>query len=450
MGSLQNSIDNLYIGIDAKSVQEAVTHAIKSIEGFPHPRKEGLAVDVMRRLVDIVNRGRNADTRDIFVSGGTDNFRRFMRSVIMKAALLLKLEAIFVGAANRPGSSIDVVFQTDNPGPYKGSHDLHLLRIVIIEEVSLMSAQTLETISRRIQEWNGEFNVPFGCCAMLFLGDLLQMPPAEGDRIFKSPLWKNVRMIPATSFDPWRGARCDSFRDYQDMMRVGDASCIPYFNELVLGATQDDSEWLADGYAPLIVATEKQADEYNKGRLGDMLEREGRVLRFQRTAARDPDPYEDAKLSRTEVDAVLPERVTLFRGALVVLTWDGPRGTYRNGDVGLVMAVRRRDIVLVKIHRTGQLLTVRPIRIECEGHILRGLPIKHAWAISVRESQGIRLFKALVDPDGLDGPGELYVALSRVVRRNQLRLLRRLSPEQLVVDADVFAEFARLSAKVKG
>jgi hypothetical protein len=54
------------------------------------------------------------------------------------------------------------------------------MQLLIIDEVSMVSAQMLWWVHTRLGELFGCTNVPFGGCSVILLGDLCQLPPVEG------------------------------------------------------------------------------------------------------------------------------------------------------------------------------------------------------------------------------------------------------------------------------
>ena len=84
------------------------------------------------------------------------------------------------------------------------------LKVVIIDELSMISSDNLYAIHKRLQEIKGNED-PFGDVAIVIFGDLLQLPPVKGPQIFEAPsprnaqnralfksnesLWKNFEVI---------------------------------------------------------------------------------------------------------------------------------------------------------------------------------------------------------------------------------------------------------------
>ena len=64
---------------------------------------------------------------------------------------------------------------------------LSKLKLLIIDEISMVGADTLHIIHRRLEEITGETDLPFGGVSILAVGDLYQLPPVMAKFIFKDP-----------------------------------------------------------------------------------------------------------------------------------------------------------------------------------------------------------------------------------------------------------------------
>lgn len=65
------------------------------------------------------------------------------------------------------------------------------LKVVIIDELSMISSDVLYNINKRLQEIMGCLD-PFGNIAIVLFGDVLQLPPVKACQIFLSPSYRNV------------------------------------------------------------------------------------------------------------------------------------------------------------------------------------------------------------------------------------------------------------------
>ena len=83
------------------------------------------------------------------------------------------------------------------------------LKLIIIEEVSLISSDMLYKIDAKLKEiFHLRSKTPFGGVGVMFVGDLLQIPPVKGKYIFQPP--NNPKNLKAFQnlglwklFEPW-------------------------------------------------------------------------------------------------------------------------------------------------------------------------------------------------------------------------------------------------------
>ena len=62
------------------------------------------------------------------------------------------------------------------------------LKMVIIDELSMLKADMLYQLDLRLRELMQNADIPFGGCSVLLLGDVLQLRPVIGRYIFEEPL----------------------------------------------------------------------------------------------------------------------------------------------------------------------------------------------------------------------------------------------------------------------
>ena len=68
------------------------------------------------------------------------------------------------------------------------------LRLCIIDEHSMLSADMLDQIHLRLQEIKIRPEEPFGGVAIILLGNILQLPPVQGRYVFEEPAWPDYKL----------------------------------------------------------------------------------------------------------------------------------------------------------------------------------------------------------------------------------------------------------------
>jgi len=67
--------------------------------------------------------------------------------------------------------------------------ELRTIKVLIIDEVSMVDAQLLEFISTIFSRLH-QNSKPFGNIHVILFGDLMQLPPVSGLKVFNAPLWR--------------------------------------------------------------------------------------------------------------------------------------------------------------------------------------------------------------------------------------------------------------------
>lgn len=83
---------------------------------------------------------------------------------------------------------------------------LKFVKVLIIDEVSMIGAELLEQIDSRLKQITGRFNINFGGLDIIFIGDLRQLPPVRATHIYKQikrrmtgpTLWRGLKFFELT------------------------------------------------------------------------------------------------------------------------------------------------------------------------------------------------------------------------------------------------------------
>lgn len=109
------------------------------------------------------------------------------------------------------------------------------VRVVIIDEISMCSAEILHQINHRLQSITGNNDKPFGGLDIFLIGDLRQLPP-----VLATPIYKQAKNI-MTGMSLWRGLQ---FYELQSVMRQSDEEFSSLLTAIGNGEvlTQDQQE----------------------------------------------------------------------------------------------------------------------------------------------------------------------------------------------------------------
>ena len=374
---------------------------------------------------------------------------------------------------------------------------LKALRVLILDEVSMVSAEMLDVIDATLRAVRGATR-PWGGCVVLAAGDFHQLSPVQTTRdllrsdgkvfAFESDVWSSLKPLQLTQ-----------------VVRQNDPTFAAVLNRVRVGkATWSDVHWLERNSTHFVPGKEArramfQSNKRCEARNLVMMAREtGEEAKFHASRYcllmpdRDNDDFTWVSESNLSGPIRYPsgrfaESLTLRVGARVACIknmYSSSDAACRvllvsNGQMGTVTgyeyetqpnaagAAPRPTGVHVKWDALSSTVpktttVVRPVawskRQKFKHHgrkvkaVTRQLPLLPGFARTVHASQGASIETEVdVDPLGwtrnasgkwVPCPALAYVALSRVTRVGLLRLVGRISPDKVVADARVVAYYA--------
>ena len=323
------------------------------------------------------------------------------------------------------------------------------MELLIIDEVSMLRSDLLDAIDFMMQSVRKK-KQPFGGVQVLFIGDLMQLPP-----IIREDEWRILRNYYKGKFFFHAHVIQNHpplYIELSKIYRQTDNLFISVLNNLrnnqisaedvsILNKyVQPNFDLKANkGYITLTTHNAK-ADNINAQALADL---EGKTVKYTPAIVGDfPDKI-------YPVDETLQLKV----GAQVMfvkndLSFDKK---YFNGKMGIVKSISSDEILVhfpeenktievEKYEWTNIKYSVNTNTKEIDEEVLGTFvhyPIKLAWAITVHKSQGLTFDKAALDVSQVFLPGQAYVALSRLRSLNGLILLSPLRMNGISSDQDV-------------
>lgn len=323
------------------------------------------------------------------------------------------------------------------------------MELLIIDEVSMLRADLLDAMDFMMQTVRKKSS-PFGGVQVLFIGDLLQLPPVIRDEewrilrtYYKGKFFFNSHVIQQNP---------PLYIELSKIFRQTDDAFISILNNLRHNQiSSEDLQMLHKfvnpdfdlkankGYITLTTHNAK-ADTINAQSLKDL---EGKLVSYKPEIVGDfPD-----KIYPVE------ENLQLKVGAQIMFVKNDSSldKKYFNGKMGFVKSLSSQEIL---VHFPEENKTIEVERYEwqnirykvdentkeIEEEVLGTFvhyPIKLAWAITVHKSQGLTFDKAVLDVSQVFLPGQAYVALSRLRSLNGLILLSPLRMNGISNDQDV-------------
>lgn len=348
-------------------------------------------------------------------------------------------------------------------------------RVLIIDEVSMLSAETLsmaEAVCRQVRR----NDAPFGGLQVILVGDFFQLPPVvarDGDSAgrlgfgeaeagaalarqnfaeqnlggrapfsFRSRAWAALRPLVCYLSEQHRQEDA-VFLEILSAVRSGNADAL---TETTL-ALRRVGEGESPGDLPRLYSHNADVDRVNEERL---LAIPGSVRRFS-MSARGPD----ALVAALKRGCLSPDVLSLKTRARVMFTKNKPDGSFVNGTLGEVEEFADDGMPIVRT-LGGRRIWAEPMEWTVSDGLrtlakIEQVPLRLAWALTVHKSQGMTLDAAVMDLSDAFEYGQGYVALSRVRSLNGLHLLG-LNSRALQVHPDTLAkdhEFRMQSAEAR-
>ncbi|MFO7862780.1 MAG: helix-turn-helix domain-containing protein [Salinivirgaceae bacterium] len=309
------------------------------------------------------------------------------------------------------------------------------IELLIIDEVSMLRADILDAIDLTLKTLRKERNTPFGGVQMLFIGDMLQLPPVvkQNEWPILSEFYSSMYFFNALALKD----RPPLYIELEKVYRQSDDHFLGLLNNLRNNKiTQSDIDTLNKHYDPeietkgltdaiFITTHNKLADGINSRELEKL---KGKSKVYKAVVENDFPP------NTFPID----QELKLKKGARVMFIKNdySGEGRYYNGKIGTVTELDS-DGPVVSFEDGKDPFTVEPYAWENKRYKLNmetneletavkgryiHYPLKLAWAVTVHKSQGLTFEKAIIDVSRAFAPGQIYVALSRLTSLDGLTL----------------------------
>ena len=324
--------------------------------------------------------------------------------------------------------------------------------VLIIDEISMCRIDVFEYVMNLIKVFNDDN--PKNKVRVVLCGDFLQLPPVitslEAELFkanrksmdvypFQSDMWEKMEFKTTELKTVVRQSGDNEFIENLNKARLGDDSCIPYFNQFVGKKLE--------GNAIMVSGTNKTVNSINEKRNSE-LDADAKVYKSSSIG--------DIKKNEMPTS----EKLELKIGTRVMsIVNDYPFLRYSNGSLGTVIALDEKSVKvdfdscpypitiethtwdIVKYEVVDDIENKKKKLVQKVIGTYEQLPLKLAFAVTIHKSQGQTYEKVVVSPFSWDC-GQLYVALSRCKSADGLSLEYPVMPHYLKASEEVL-EFLR-------
>jgi len=329
---------------------------------------------------------------------------------------------------------------------------LQELELLIIDEISMVRADTLDAIDTILRQVRFRQKEPFGGVQVIFIGDMFQLSPVVNEeewrllsQYYESPYFFHSYAILQ---------KPPVYIELDKIFRQSDEKFIGILNEVRNNNLSTEGlQLLQSKYNPLFVPPANdsyitltthnyKADRINAEEL-DKLPGE-----TQRFLAKVEGEFSE-KNYPTDPD------LHLKIGAKVMLIkndTETPRRFY-NGKIGIIKAFGEDTITIACSGDNSTIdvspmeweeirYTVNPVTKKIDEEFIGKFiqyPLRLAWAITIHKSQGLTFDKAVIDAGEAFAPGQVYVAMSRCSNLEGMVLLSKINPYSIENDQQILA-----------
>lgn len=304
---------------------------------------------------------------------------------------------------------------------------------LIIDEISMMSVQLLETLDFLARHLRKQLQKPFGGIQVIFSGDFYQLPPIS-DLVFcfESPLWNEL-------------FKKECHIELNTIFRQKDEKFQKILNQIRKGVLDKEGEMtlrkylnrpLQKGLEPTkLYPIRKYVDSMNSVMFQNLDSKEYEYPIFTSTKF---DHYIDfkkeisendfkkcqkltPKQKEIEMDALIKNNnltnIILKRGTFIMSTKNiNVEEGICNGSQGVVIDFINGKPLIRFLNGLETTISIQYFQSEEYPSIVVGqYPLQYAWAMTIHKIQGSTLDCAEIDiGQNIFSPGQSYVALSRL------------------------------------
>ena len=318
---------------------------------------------------------------------------------------------------------------------------LRNLELLVIDEVSMVRADLLDTIDAVLRHFKHRPTIPFGGVQLLLIGDLFQLSPVareeewrllqnhyEGLYFFQARVFRELKPI---------------YIEFEHVYRQTNREFLSILNEVRNNALTPNSLCVLNSrYVPDFKSKSHITLSTHNSKVDAINQREMDELKGKEYTYK-------ATITDTFPESMYPidEQLTLKVGARVMFIKNDSSTDklYYNGKLGVVTSLSKQAINVlcddgteVNVHnevweniRYNADFGSDQVQSEIIGTFTH-YPLRLAWAITIHKAQGLTFDQLIVDAEDAFAAGQVYVALSRCRSLEGLTLLTPIPTRALM------------------
>ncbi|MCB4746731.1 MAG: AAA family ATPase [Sulfurovum sp.] len=298
--------------------------------------------------------------------------------------------------------------------------------LIIIDEISMVSAELLDMIAYRLNTYGYLGKV-------LFVGDFFQLPPVQKQHnphdVFGEKLY---------AFESLAWERFDlTVIELTEMKRTQDAELTHILSKVRQGICDDEvlqymhCLWNNEGLKPdptYLFGRNAEVELTNRARINELKSEE--TILFA-----DIEMFgsvHEKKLEGWKKLLPISEQLTLKEGVPILFTvnkW----GKFVNGERGILRTIEDNHLIVekentyVRVERHD--FDLLDMVVKEDGTLeqvslatLSQFPLKLAYAVTIHKSQGMSIDNLVCNVDNIFAPSQFYVAISRAINPRYLKI----------------------------